>query len=88
MAKLTTPRPDARAVIADIAVDIEASAMRAHEHLNGLHPYSMSSTQFKLAGLALQIASLSQQIRAEIAASYPPPPMPTTDDMRGARRGQ
>lgn len=88
MAKLTTPRPDARAVIADIAVDIEAAAMRAHEQLNGLHPYSMSSTQFKLAGLALQIASLSQQIRAEIAASYPPPPMPTADDMRGARRGK
>lgn len=88
MAKLTTPRPDARAVIADIAVDIEAAAMRAHEQLNGLHPYSMSSSQFKLAGLALQIASLSQQIRAEIAASYPPPPMPTADDMRGARRGQ
>lgn len=88
MAKLTTPRPDARAVIADIAVDIEAAAMRAYEQLNGLHPYSMSSSQFKLAGLALQIASLSQQIRAEIAASYPPPPMPTADDMRGARRGQ
>lgn len=88
MAKLTTPRPDARAVIADIAVDIEAAAMRAHEQLNGLHPYSMSSSQFKLAGLALQIASLSQQMRAEIAASYPPPPMPTADDMRGARRGQ
>lgn len=88
MAKLTTPRPDARAVIADIAVDIEAAAMRAHEQLNGLHPYSMSSSQFKLTGLALQIASLSQQIRAEIAASYPPPPMPTADDMRGARRGQ
>ena len=88
MAKLTTPRPDARAVVADIAVDIEAAAMRAHEQLNGLHPYSMSSSQFKLAGLALQIASLSQQIRAEIAASYPPPPMPTADDMRGARRGQ
>nr|DAK28285.1 MAG TPA: hypothetical protein [Caudoviricetes sp.] len=88
MAKLTTPRPDARAVVADIAVDIEAAAMRAHEQLNGLHPYSMSSSQFKLAGLALQIASLSQQMRAEIAASYPPPPMPTADDMRGARRGQ
>lgn len=88
MAKLTTPRPDARAVVADIAVDIEAAAMRAHEQLNGLHPYSMSSSQLKLAGLALQIASLSQQIRAEIAASYPPPPMPTADDMRGARRGQ
>lgn len=88
MAKLTTPRPDARAVIVDIAVDIEAAAMRAHEQLHGLHPYSMSSSQFKLAGLALQIASLSQQIRAEIAASYPPPPMPTADDMRGAHRGQ
>lgn len=88
MAKLATPRPDGRAVVADIAVDIEAAAMRAHEQLNGLHPYSMSSSQFKLAGLALQIASLSQQIRAEIAASYPPPPMPTADDMRGARRGQ
>lgn len=88
MAKLTTPRPDARAVVADIAVDIEAAAMRAHEQLNGLHPYIMSSSQFKLAGLALQIASLSQQMRAEIAASYPPPPMPTVDDMRGARRGQ
>lgn len=88
MAKLATPRPDARAVVADIAVDIEAAAMRAHEQLNGLHPYSMNSSQFKLAGLALQIASLSQQIRAEIAASYPSPPMPTVDDMRGARRGQ
>lgn len=88
MAKLTTPRPDARAVVADIAVDIESAAMRAHEQLNGLHAYSMSSSQFKLAGLALQIASLSQQMRAEIAASYPPPPMPTVDDMRGARRGQ
>lgn len=88
MANRPTPLPDTRAVIADIAVDIEAAAMRAHEQLNGLHPYSMSSSQFKLAGLALQIASLSQQIRAEIAASYPPPPMPTADDMRGARRGQ
>ena len=83
-----TPSPDTRAVVADIAADIEAAAMRAHEQLNGLHPYSMSSSQFRLAGLALQIASLSQQMRAEIAASYPPPPMPTADDMRGARRGQ
>lgn len=66
-----TPTPDTRAVVADIAVDIEAAAMRAHEQLNGLHPYSMSSSQFKLAGLALQIASLSQQMRAEIASSYP-----------------
>ena len=75
-----TPLPDSRAVVADIAVDIEAAAMRAHEQLNGAHPYSMSSPQFKLAGLALQIASLARQMRDEIAASYPPPPLPTAKD--------
>lgn len=69
---------DARAVVADIAVDIEAAAMRAHEHLNGASPYSMSSPQFRLAGHALQIAALARQIRDEIAASYPPPPAPPT----------
>lgn len=67
---------DARAVVAAIAVDIEAAAMRAHEHLNGASPYSMSSPQFRLADHALQIAALARQIRDEIAASYPPPPAP------------
>ena len=51
--------------------------MRAHEALNGASPYSMSSPQFRLAGMALQIASLARQMRDEIAASYPPPPPPT-----------
>lgn len=73
-----TPLPDARAIVADIATDIEAAAMRAHEHLNGESPYSMSSTQFRLAGKALQIARLAGQMRDEIAASYPPPPAPPT----------
>lgn len=40
---------DPRAVVADIAIDIEATAMRAHEQLNGNTPYSMSCPQFKLA---------------------------------------
>ena len=75
-----TPLPDSRAVVADIAVDIEAAAMRAHEQLNGAHPYSMSSPQFKLAGMALQIATLARAMRDEIAATYPPPPLPTIED--------
>lgn len=75
-----TPLPDSRAVIADIAADIEAAAMRAHEQLNGSHPYSMSSPQFKLAGMALQVAALARAMRDEIAASYPPPPLPTAKD--------
>lgn len=73
-----TPLPDTRAIVADIANDIEAAAMRAHEQLNGSHPYSMSSPQFRLAGLSLQIAALARQMRDEIAASYPPPPAPPT----------
>lgn len=73
-----TPLPDARAIVADIATDIEAAAMRAHEQLNGASPYSMSSPQFRLAGKALQIARLAGQMRDEIAASYPPPPAPPT----------
>ena len=80
MPKRSTPLPDSRAVVADIAVDIEAAAMRAHEQLNGAHPYSMSSPQFKLAGLALQIAALARAMRDEIAASYPPPPLPTAEN--------
>ena len=71
---MTTPLPDSRAIVADISTDIEAAAMRAHEALNGASPYSMSSPQFRLAGMALQIASLARQMRDEIAASYPPPP--------------
>ena len=80
MAKRPTPLPDSRASVADIAVDIEAAAMRAHEQLNGSHPYSMSSPQFKLAGMALQVAALARAMRDEIAASYPPPPLPTAKD--------
>lgn len=67
---------DPRAVVADIAVDIEASAMRAHEQLNGRTPYSMSCPQFKLAGMALQIAALARAIRDEIASTYLPAPAP------------
>lgn len=67
---------DPRAVVADIAVDIEASAMRAHEKLNGRTPYSMSCPQFKLAGMALQIAALARAMRDEIASTYPPAPAP------------
>lgn len=67
---------DPRAVVADIAVDIEAAAMRAHEQLNGRTPYSMSCPQFKLAGLALQIAALARAMRDEIASTYPPAPEP------------
>lgn len=77
---MTTQQPDSRAVVNDIATDIEAMAMRAHEQLNGKYPYSMSSPQFRLAGLSLQIASLARQMRDEIAASYPPPPTPTPID--------
>ena len=80
MPSRATPLPDSRAVVADIAVDIEASAMRAHEQLNGAHPYSMSSPQFKLAGMALQIAALARAMRDEIAATYPPPPLPAATD--------
>ena len=68
------PRPDSRAVVA------EAMVMRAHEQLNGALPFSMSSPQFRLAGLSLQIASLARQMRDEIAASYPPPPSPSPID--------
>lgn len=75
-----TPLPDSRAIVADIAVDIETAAMSAHEELNGKHPYSMSSPQFKLAGMALNIAALARAMRDEIAASYPPPPLPTAED--------
>lgn len=75
-----TPLPDSRAIVADIAMDIEAAAMSAHEELNRKHPYSMSSPQFRLAGLSLQIASLARQMRDEIAASYPPPPSPSPID--------
>ena len=71
MANQSTQLPDSRAVVADIAVDIEASAMRAHEQLNGAYPYSMSIPQLRLAGKALQIAALARQMREEIAASYP-----------------
>ena len=78
------PLPDSRAVVADSATDIEAAAMRAHEALNGASPYSMSSAQFRLAGMALQIAALARQMRDEIAASYPPPPPPPT--VYGPRR--
>lgn len=67
---------DPRAVVADIAVDIEATAMRAHEQLNGNTPYSMSCPQFKLAGMALQIAALARAMRDEIASTYPPAPEP------------
>lgn len=81
---MPTPLPDSRAIVADIATDIEAAAMRAHEALNGAHPYSMSSPQFKLAGMALQIAALARQMRDEIAATYPPPPPPPT--VYGPRR--
>lgn len=81
---MTTQLPDSRAVVADISTDIEAAAMRAHEALNGNSPYSMSSPQFRLAGMALQIASLARQMRDEIAASYPPPPPPPT--IYGQRR--
>ena len=81
---MTTQLPDSRAVVADISTDIEAAAMRAHEALNGNTPYSMSSSQFRLAGMALQIASLARQMRDEIAASYPPPPPPPT--IYGPRR--
>lgn len=77
---MPTPLPDSRAVVADIAMDIEAAAMRAHEQLNGTHPYSMSSPQFKLAGMALQVAALARAMCDEIAATYPPPPLPTTED--------
>lgn len=73
---MPAPLPDSRTIVADIATDIEAAAMRAHEHLNGASPYSMSSPQFRLAGKALQIASLAREMRDEIAASYPPPPAP------------
>ena len=72
MANQSTQLPDSRAVVADIAVDIEDSAMRAHEQLNGASPYSMSITQLRLAGKALQIADLARQMREEIAASYSP----------------
>lgn len=65
---------DPRVVVADIAVDIEAAAMRAHEQLNGRTPYSMSCPQFKLAGMALQIAILARAMRDEIASTYPPAP--------------
>jgi len=71
---------DPRAVVADIAVDIEATAMRAHEQLNGNTPYSMSCTQFKLTGMALQIAALARAMRDEIAATYPPAPAPRNQD--------
>lgn len=81
---MTTQLPDSRAVVADISTDIEAAAMRAHEALNGVSPYSMSSPQFRLAGMALQIASLARQMHDEIAASYPPPPPPPT--VYGPRR--
>lgn len=68
---------DPRAVVADIAVDIEATAaMRAHEQLNGNTPYSMSCPQFKLAGMALQIAALARAMRDEIASTYTPAPEP------------
>ena len=77
---MTTQQPDSRAVVNDIATDIEAMAMRAHEQLNGKYPYSMSSPQFRLAGLSLQIASLARQMRDAIAASYPPPPSPPPID--------
>ena len=80
MPSRATPLPDSRAVVADIAVDIEAAAMCAHEQLNGAHPYSMSSPQFKLAGMALQIAALARAMRDEIAATYPPPPLPAATD--------
>lgn len=76
------PLPDARAIVADIAIDIEAAAMRAHEQLNGASPYSMSSPQLRLAGKALQIASLAREMRDEIAASYPPPPAPSKREQR------
>ena len=81
---MTTQQPDSRAVVNDIATDIEAAAMRAHEALNGASPYSMSSPQFQIAGLALQIAALARQMRDEIAASYAPPPPPPT--VYGPRR--
>lgn len=80
MPERPTQLPDSRAVVADIAMDIEAAAMRAHEQLNGAHPYSMSSPQFNLAGMALQVAALARAMRDEIAASYPPPPLPTAED--------
>lgn len=74
-----TPLPDSRAIVADIAIDIEAAAKRACEQLNGAHPYSMSSPQFKLAGMALEIAGIARQMRDEIAASYPPPSLPIAE---------
>lgn len=77
-----TPLPDSRAVVADIAVDIEAAAMRAHEAVNGDRPYSMSSPQFKIAGMALDLAARAREIRDFVASTYPPPPEPTTGDQR------
>lgn len=82
MANQAAPLPDSRTVVADIAVDIEAAAMRAHEAVNGDRPYSMSSPQFKIAGMALDIASRAREIRDYIASTYPPPPMPTRETQR------
>jgi hypothetical protein len=56
--------------------------MRAHEAVNGDRPYSMSSAQFKIAGMALDIAARAREIRDYIASTYPPPPMPTIGDER------
>lgn len=79
---MTTPKPDCRAVVADIAIDIELAAMRAHEAVNGDRPYSMNSPQFKIAGMALDIAARSREIRDFVASTYPPPPEPTKGDER------
>lgn len=76
------PLPDSRAIVADIATDIECAAIRAHEAVNGDRPYSMSSPQFKIAGMALDIAARAREIRDYIASTYPPPPMPTNGDER------
>lgn len=82
MANQSAPLPDSRAIVADIVADIEAAAMRAHEAVNVDHPYSMSSPQFKIAGMALDIAARAREIRDYIASTYPPPPMPTRETQR------
>lgn len=81
MANQSAPLPDSRAIVADIVADIEAAAMRAHEAVNGDRPYSMSSPQFKIAGMALDIAARAREIRDYIASTYPPP-MPTREAQR------
>ena len=77
---------DVRPHLIDAARDILATCDRMLELVNGDSPYSMSQCQLGVAMDVNSIGALAReiidQVRDEIAASYPPPPAPSKGDRR------